>query len=514
MGARPLPVGSYVTQDPRASCKRLVGCFSEAVAQDAPDDSRSKASPVTLRRMPGIRQPAGFGDGSGLPVRGMWEMAGVEYVVIGPNLYSVAWSPITQIAALTKVNGATNITGFGFVRMTDNGACLVILEPGTANAWTYTPFAGGGGFQVLSNSFFVNLGGAIDCWFIDSMIVFLAANPPSTLGYGSMTFFNDDGRLVSGNAQITFTTAASFTREFGTDPFIGGAVDHREMMLIGARSGEGYVNTGNPTGTPFSSAPDSFLALGCHPLCAYSIASQDQSFFWVANDKTVRRRNGQTPLRVSNSGVENILGTSDLTGCYALTPTVYGHPLWILTMPNAGGANVGRTIAYDALTNQWFELQSGNLGSWRPLCYHNGLGLQLLGDSQSDAVGIIDEANFLEFGATQLCQITTQALYDDDKRFTERRLELVITMGGSTSATYAPIVDLYISDDSAKTFMQFSDPQNLGTQGQNEGTGQRATWWNLGQSRNRVHMFQITDASPLFTVDIQAMIEGGGEVYG
>ena len=59
--------------------------------------------------------------------------------------------------------------------------------------------------------------------------------------------------------------------------------------------------------------------------------------FWVANDKTVRRRNGQTPVIVSNSGIEQILSKINLTGSYALFPTVYGHPLYVLTCPNANG---------------------------------------------------------------------------------------------------------------------------------------------------------------------------------
>jgi hypothetical protein len=577
MGLIPLPLSSYQTQDLRASVKRLVGCFSEMADQDAPNDARSTVTPAWLRRMAGTRQLTGFGDGSGLPVRGMWEMAGVEYVVIGPNLYEVSLSPITQVATLTKRNGNINIIGFNFVRISDNGACMVILQPGTANAWTYCPqgsftftasFAtsvmtvtaisgativlgqtitgagipanttvvsfgtGNGGvgtynlsttpgtiaaetvtatnfaFQTLSPTFFTAQG-AIDLWFIDSFIVFLSAALPSTNpnSYGTMTFYNDDGRLVSGNNQITFTTAASFSREFGTDPFIGGTVDHREVMLLGARSSEGYVNTGNPTGTPFSSAPDSFMQIGCHPLCAYSIAKQDQSFFWVAEDKTIRRRTGQTPERVSNSGIENILSTSDLTGCYALTPTVYGHPLWVLTMPNAQ-----RTIVYDTLTKKWFELASGMLNYWRPLSYHNGFGLQLIGDSQSDAVGVLDENTFQEFGATQLCQFVTQGVYSKNDRFTQRRVDLVITMGGTPSPTTPSIVDLYVSDNSGKHFDSFVDPQNLGTQGQDEGTGQRAVWFNLGQSRNRVLMFQVTDPSPLFSVDIQTVLEGGGEI--
>jgi hypothetical protein len=507
MTALPLSLGSYAVLDTRASGKRLVGCMSELADTDAPADSKSQVDPAYLRRMPGIRNISGFNDNSGLPVRGMWEMNGVEYVVIGPNLYSVAISAVTQVATLALLGGG--ITGTSFVRMTDNGACLVIIQPGTSNAWTYSL---SGGFQQLLAPFFVTLG-ALDCWFVDTFIVFLALN--------GTTFFNDDGRQVSGNGQITFTTAASFGREFGTDLFVGGTVDHREILLMGTRTSEGYVNAGNPVGTPFSSAPDSYMQIGVHPLAGYTVRNQDQSVFWVANDLTVRRRNGQTPQRVSNSGIEQILQAIDspngnqgnLSGCYGLAPTVGGHPIYIIMLPNAISpeGTTGRSLCYDCLTQKWFELESMDingipLGMWRVLSYHNGAGLQLVGDLQSGQVGALDPLVFSEFNQLQICEFTTQSLYDKHNRLTCRRLELVVSAGLSGSLTVAPIADLLVSYDAGRAFESFSDPQNMGVEGD---TLARVIWWNLGQGRDLAFKFRITDPSPVFFVDIQAEIQGG-----
>lgn len=485
----PLPLGSYQTQDTQASCKKLVGLFSEQTDTDAPDDVKSKVVPAHLRRMAGVRALQGFDDGSGLPVRGMWEMNGIEYVVIGHNFYSVSLSQVTQVATLTLLNPVTPIAGYGFVRMTDNGACLVILQPGTTNAWTYCP-AAGTPFAALTASFFTTLG-AIDCWFVDTFIVFLALN--------GNTFFNDDGRQVSGTGQITFATAASFGREFATDLFVGMAVDHRQIFLLGTRTSEGYVNVGAPTGSPFNSAPDTFMQKGCHPLCGYSVALQDESVLWVANDKTVRRRNGQTPTKISNPGIDQILGTSNLSGCYALTPTVYGHPLWVLVMPAAQ-----RTIVYDCLTTKWFELESYGLGYWRPLCYHNAFGLQLVGDSQSSAVGVLDEATYGEWGTQQVCEWTTQAVYDANKLIIHRRVEVIATAGETTNMTTAPTIDILYSDDGGMTFQAVTDQVNLGGDGEFDA---RSFTYNIGVARKRVYKFRVTDPTPMFTVDMQADTE-------
>jgi len=603
--AVPLSLGSYTTLDPRASGKRLVGCMAELADQDSPADAKSTVEPAWLRRMAGIRNLTGINDNSGLPARGMWEMAGVQYVVIGPNLYAMNLNDISQSGSLVGPLNTVQITGNGFVRMSDNGACLVILQPGTINAWTYGPNAdnrtitgitqaanavitfntvsaanpyavgsdvviqnvvgmtqinglsslvtaiGGasGAWTITTNinssaftgyvsggtinpvfapilaPFFLALG-ALDLWFVDSYIVFLALN--------GLTFFNDDGRIVSGNNQITFNSAASFSREFGTDLFVGGATDHREVMLFGTRTSEGYVNAGNPTGSPFAAAPDSFISQGCHPLCGYTVGFQDQTIFWVANDLTVRRRNGQTPMRVSNSGVEQILqqiaspigNAGTLRGAYALTPTVSGHPLFIIQLPNAISPEglQGRTLCYDCLTSKWFELASfapsgsfnqyGSpsvvyngtpLGGWRALCYYNGLGGQLIGDSLTSQVGILDPAIFTEFGTPQCCEFTLQSFYNQHQRVVTRRIEAVITPGQGASMTVAPVIDMFMSTDGF-TYTSFQDPQTLGLPGQSDN---RAQWWNLGQSRDLSIKFRVTDPSPTFLVDVQGTFEPG-----
>lgn len=503
----PLPLASYRLPDLRAGSKRLIGCYPEIAQQTEPDDQYSR-QPASLRRWPGISSltPSPLSN----PIRGLWEMAGQVYAVIGFDLYTVS-----SVGVFTIVPGSSSaIIGTGFVRMTDNGACLVILVPGTDICFTYTPFSGGGGLQQLTASFFLNLGGAIDCWFVDTYIVFLANN---NSGNGSYTFFNDDGRQVSGNAQITFTTAASFSRQFGTDPFYGMCVDHRQLLMFGSRSSEGFVNTGNATGTPFSSAPDTVMPYGVHPVCAFSVALQDNSVFWVANDLTVRRREGQTPVRVSTAAVEEILLNANkqgtLSSIYAVaspagSPTWCGHPFYILTIPGQGV-----TIAYDCVTQQWFDLVSvmgGQEIEYRALSYLNAFGKQLIGDAQSGQIGFLDDQVSTEFGNSLtpvICAITTQPIYKGNNRVTVRRLEAVITAGAGPAPGVAPRVSLLLSDDWGQTFdVSGDDSQTLGLPGDTEN---RAKWWNLGQHYSLVCQVRITDASTLFNIDLQAEIEVG-----
>lgn len=479
----PLSTGSYVTVDPRASSKRLVGLFSEIGPQTSDLDTKQKSPPVYLRRGPGIVGLAN--NGTGNAVRGINTMAGITYVVIGPTLYSmVANGTLTQLG--TGIAG-----GNGFLRLSNNTACLFILVPGSTIAYTYCPNSGG--FAPYLNATFLFYG-AIDLNFVDSYFTFLMAN-----GRG---FYNDDGQVVSGQGPPTFTTLAIFPREFGTDSFIGMGVDHREMTLLGALSSEGYVNAGNPVGSPFASDPASFMQIGLHPLAGYTVVNQDQTIFFIANDRTVRRKNGETPMRVSNSGIEAILENADLTGCYAMAPTVGAHPLVVFTLPA-----ISRTLIYDCLTTEWFELQSliNSIGYWRPLCWYNAFGRQLVGDSQSGQVGYLSTLAFTEFGNSTYCLFTTQSIYDNHNRITHRRLELVITPGASTSLTTGALITLLVSDDSGQTWYA-RETVSLGALGQRTF---RAFWTNLGQSRDRVYAFQLTDPTPTFAVDIVAELDGG-----
>jgi hypothetical protein len=467
--AIPLAVGSYQDADLRASNRRLVGCFSETAPQSSMQDSKQPYyqvtfKPVSLRRFPGATKLADNSTLNG--VRGFREMNGVQYVVIGPTLYTMS-----SAGVLTQVG--TGISGTGFVRMADNTECLFILLPGTSTGYTYTT---ANGFATYTDAQFLTYG-AIDVWFIDTYLAFLALN--------GRTFYNDDGQVISGTGPITFTTGATFTREFGTDTFVGGTVDHREVVLFGERTSEGYVNTGNAVGSPFSSAPDTFMETGCHPLCAYSIANQDESVFWVANDLTVRRRNGQTPDRVSNSGIENILATANLTGCYALTPSIAGHAFWILVMPNDS-----RTICYDCLTKEWFELN----GAWPVLCWYNAFGKQLLGYANAGQVFYLDPTTNLGVdGADMTTFFILQAVYSKHNRIAHRRLELVVSGVGA--------IKLSVSNDSGATFYDRETFTFTPTTGEQP----RAVWNNLGQSRDRAYKGTVSGAAPTFTiVDAQA----------
>lgn len=443
-----------------------------------PNDSKQKTPPIVLRRAAGITTLVD--DGSGTQVRGLWLMQGVLYAVIGPKLYTVSnnWT-LNQVGS--------GITGTGFVRMSDNTACLVILIPGTSIAYTYT---GAAGLSQIKAPGFTSLG-AIDLGFVDTFIVFLQQN-----GQG---FFNDDGKAISGTGPISFTTASQFLRGFGTDLFVGMSIDHRAITMYGSNTSETYIDVGNTVGSPFSASPDGFIELGC--AAAYSVAKQDQAPFWLATDLTVRRKSGQTPLRVSNHGIEAVLAKANLAGAYALTYAYEGHLFYALTMPAES-----RTVTLDVTTGEWHELSSYGVGYWRPLCALQAYGKQLVGDSQSGKIGFLDSSASTEFGTLQPLSWTHQPVYNANARLSHRRVELMLGAGLATSYGANPLVTMQVSDDGGETFRSFPT-RSLGTRGK---YNNRVVWTNCGTSRQRVYRFSVSDALiSTWTPDLQVDLAPG-----
>lgn len=366
--------------------------------------------PVFLRRAPGIL--AWANDGTTNPARGAFMMQGVLYAVIGPVLYQVA---IT--GAMTQLTNG--IGGSGPVRMSGNGYCLVIIIPGTNVGYTWDQ---ADGLLPITASVFTTFG-AQDLGFIDSYIVFLALN--------GLEIYNSDSQAVSLQGPLTFTNPSEFPREFGTDPFVAMSINHRIITCFGELTSEQYIDAGNTVGSPFVNAPNSLIQRGC--VASLTVAIINQTQFWLGDDRIVYMMNGQTPQRVSNHGIENELQQANLTRAYAYGFSIGGHPFFCLTLPAANATPLGpRTFGYDCATTEWTEFETLNLGYWRPVFCVNAYGLQVVGDSQSGQLGILNTNVFTDFGEVRRAQWTTQSVYSQHNRIAHKRLECIIGGGQGT----------------------------------------------------------------------------------
>jgi hypothetical protein len=438
----PLPVRTYQTET--ASTARLVNCFAEI--------SPGKEANI-LRTAPGIDAWETVGTGPG---RGMIWHLGNLYVVSGTSLYRV-----TPSGTVTTIG---TIPGSDRVFMASNGIDCVIVGGGVGYVANTTVTA------ISDADFLARTPGAVD--FLDGLLVFVEA--------GTGRFFASDSLAAGDYDALQFSVA-----DAAPDKLITLKVDHRQVILFGEYTTELWYNSGI-AGFPLERLPGGVVELGC--LARHGVARQDNSVFWIANDKTIRRLDGQTPVRVSQHGMEKALkGYSTLTDCEAFPYSLEGHLCVVFRFPTAGA-----TWVYDVTTQEWHERESWPGGSWdvRDIVEINGI--IYVQHSETGEVGKLNPDSAQEWGTFLRPEWTYQPVYNEGRRLFHAQFEMGMTPA-VTDSTAAPYITLEYSDDGGKTFVT-CPTRSLGAVGQYK---TRMVWHRLGSGRDRVYRASVSDPVPM-----------------
>ena len=448
----PLPTHSYTLASLPASSGKLVNVYPEARPQDAKGQ-------VRLKRVPGIAAWSTLAATG----RGIHVMAGVLYAVAGTTLYSVA------------SNGATTnlgtISGTAPVWMADNGTQLVIGTDG-GDWYVYD-----GSLAAIADADFTSRG-ARACGFIDNYIAFVE---PS-----SGRWFISDLADAEAYDALDFATA-----EGSPDNLVSLAVDHREVILFGEKTTERWYNAG-ATGFPLERSPGGFIEIGC--AANKGVCKLDNSVFWLANDFTVRRLDGNTPVRVSTHAVEESLRAmtqAQVAACEAFSYTFNGHLCAVFSFATV-------CWVFDVTTGEWFERQTYGEDGWLISGIADAYGYIVAQDSATGSVGRFSSTTYTEFGEIQRPAWTYQPVYSDAKRVFHQSLEIVCDTGDGDGAT----LTLELSNDGGRTWLSLATAltRSLGEAGQYR---TRVKFHRLGMARDRVYRASISDATPLTIVDTQ-----------
>ncbi len=468
-----LPLGSYTLPNPVASCRRLLNCFAEPAPPDAP-----KGQPALIRRAPGISD---FGEVIGaLGGRGGFVMREELYVVIDASLYKVS------SLGVATVIGSAIITGNGPVRCDTNGIEAVILDPTTGGGWS----TDGTTLAAYVDAVFVGFGGAGDVAFLDQYLVFRRRNTQQFFNTGLLT-------LVCNALDITSADGAP-------DNLTAMIANNRELILPGTQTTERWYNAANSTGSPFSRSPQGFHQLGT--TAQFSLCNQDNAPYILATDLTFRRLESQWS-RVSQFGIEGILQRMAVTNdCLAMPYTQEGHLFIAFTF-----GNDGRTLVLDVTTGEWAErdsiIDTVPLNRWRVSAIFQCYGKQIVLDSTSGKIGILDPDTHEEWGEPQRLEFTFQPVYSRKKRLFHRRFELDVGAGVGTATGQGvnPLATLHVSDDNGNTWRS-RDVRSLGAMGNYTA---RLHWDGLGSARERVYRIAMSDPVQSFTADALLFADEG-----
>lgn len=366
---------------------RLVNMYAEASAGK---------SQVVLHGCPGLALDATYGVG---PVRGIFYMNRVRYVVSGNGLYSNSY--------------IGEIDGSGPVTMATNGTQLVIVTSATTG-YVYDTVTG---LREITDA---DWPGATGVDYLDGYFLFSEPN--------SGRFF------ISALNDATDINALDFaTAESHPDDLVRVFVDHREVWLMGERTCEVWSNTG-ALDFPFERIGGAINENGLG--AKFSVTKTDNSIYWLDDDGVVRRAaEGYNPIRISTHAIEYQIAKVPLSSFSAFSYTQEGHEFYVLT------SDIG-TFVYDAATQVWHERESIGESRWRA-SVHTYEGTHYVGDFENGNVYRLDLDTFTENGQEQVAEILFPPIFQDGERFRVHSVRLDMEAGTANS----PQVMLQTSKD-------------------------------------------------------------------
>lgn len=452
-----LPIESY----------RRLGNTARLVNMQAEQMPPEAKSPVSLMGTPGVRvfSTPTTGRGRGLHARGnkLYSLSGTSYSEINTN------------TGVTTVIGT--IPGSDRAFFSTNTTQSVIV----ANGIAYVEVAGVLTAITDPDLLIRRVG---PCGFADNYILFI--------DIGSQEFIGSSLGDATSYDALDFASA-----EGAPDNLVGIIVDHRQPILFGSESTEIWYDDGGD-GFPFARSPGGFIELGC--LAPRSIVQADNSVYWLANDLTVRRLSGDTPVRVSHHGVEAaIKGYTNAMDAEALSYTHEGHICCAFNFIHDNASWV-----YDVTTQEWHERDSFPAHVWRAVDCVTLNSVTYVQDRNTGAVGILDSACATEWGDPIRREWTYAEVYKENDRLFHSDFEVMMKMGVGNSSGSNPRIKLEYSDDGGPWLS--AGQQTIGRWGRNTN---RVYTTRLGAARRRVYRNIISDPVTVNVYDTTLEIQRG-----
>lgn len=425
-----------------------------------------------LRKRPGLATFATCGVG---PVRALFHQDGRVFCVSANRFYELfSDGTATDYGPVNTDSRPAFIVSNGQI-----GSQLLIVSGGSGyifdlNANTLSSAIAAAGFPA----------NALSCVFADSYFIALFN------GYPKFAF--------SGLADGTAWDALDVAQKSQTsDNLLAMVYDHKELWLIGSKTIEIWVDTGD-TNNPWSPQP---ILIECGLAAQDSICKGDDSIFWLKSGEfgalTVMRAQGYTPVRISTHSLERELKSYTRTDdAYAFFYEDDGHGFYVLTFPTDG-----ITWAYDVRTQSWAQRGYWNSGlatyeadlarchCWVPSWKKHLVGSRIDGTVYTMSTTLLDD------DGDEIRWLRRAPLVVDEQKLTFiSRLELGIKVGVGTGSGQGtdPMMFMRISRDGGNTWSS-EKYAALGPLAQHS---RKVYWTRLGSARRWV--VEVAGTDPVF----------------
>lgn len=393
---------------------------------------------------------------SGRPVRAIVTANGGVFAVCGGHLWRVVGSTVTAVGSIVDTPDTT---------IAADGVNVSVAAGGEYYVWNGTTLS------TPSSGAFDQVGSVTE---ID--------------GYTVLSELGGQKFSVSGIRDAASIDALDFASAEGSpDHLVRVFADHSELILFGTRSTEIWQNSGNPD-FPFTRLAGGKLNRGC--LFPRSVVSEDNSVWWVGDDRVIYRMVGYTPTRVSTHAVERALRDySETADIRAMTLTYDGAKWFVLWFPDRPA------WVFDAASGMWHE--RGTNGPWLATCAASGDGLTTLGGSD----GWLYRLGGLTDGPHAILREAVSLPVVAPDRLSMHEVEVCFRTGAEDINRPA-LASLEISRDGGRTW----GPERWRSMGRLGNYDRRTRWQQLGHGRTFQARVRVTDpvSASIWGVQVRA----------
>lgn len=447
---------SYKSRSSLSSCTRLYNMSAE---------NTLVTSPFKVPALFNTPNPKFWSD-LGIPndIYGFVVMNNFLYVVCGIKLFKINSNKAKE--EVGELATAPNI-----VQMTQNGLQVTIL---TSSGISYYYTESDNTFaQIIDPNYQL----ASSVCTIDGYTIFSKRE--------SGQFFVSELRDTS-----TYTQLYRATAEALSDNIVRVIAYNRQLYIVGSQSIEIWQSTGvgDP---PFQRIDGAFVEIGSNAIG--SIVTDWSGVYWLGNDNIVYGTNNYNPQRISTFGIEDQISRMKITAdCISFTYTQAGHRYLCMTF-----LSEKQTLVCDLTTGLWQERGSFNSErtSQQQWCCLYGINFNnqiIVNGTVSGKLYYLDLNTYEEDGQEVLAEIVTSLVFENYNKFTISNLVLVVDSGVGLEEPAQgsnPMIMLDVSIDGGLNW-KYRSPQPMGKIGKYR---QRINWLNLGEAREFILRFRITD---------------------
>lgn len=276
------------------------------------------------------------------------------------------------------------------------------------------------------------------------------------------------------NDLTTWDPLDFYTAEGESDFLVRVFVDKKEVLFLGTDTIEFWNFVGGTDVFRYNT----YAQRGC--LASFSVSGEDNTVFFLANDKMVYKLDGYRPARISSHAIEEwIEAAPNPETAYAFIYTFRGHKFFVLTIPGYG------TRQYDISNGLWTTCQSWGEEDWKVRGGHGrAVDFYLTPNGIVTLDGTVnrDEGAIVERGCV------SAPIYFGGDRFTIPEIFLDVEVGRVPEGSIEPQVMLQVSRD-GESFGNIRH-RGLGLTGNYK---RRVVYRNLGQAREATCRITVTD---------------------